>query len=376
MDRNDDMPLGDRARSSSAVAALLGRNREIAGSPSLVTIERKSRNWNEQGIVVRGVKVTPVARSTAHDLLRQKTRRVSREFAESFWAVLYRIADQDPELDTATMHSLRELRACFAQARTADADTPPGLMHRSAPGDDDDPESSLWTGLGLRKVDSPGQHDRVYQATVRMLIRAHLADAWWRDHEDAMPAGFGAYLTLEREASGIRTHAPDHIPGLLQTEDYARHSIRQNFPGLDEPTRERRVELQMMRRQVLRRSDPPAYWAIIGPRALRDRTVPAQVMRRQVEHLLTMANFTNVRVQLVTDPDADRLLPSATTIMRFYEQGYSDLVYQEHDDFGTYHVNGAEVADFQLRYSRLLIKALRPEQTLRTLLEMRARFRS
>ena len=62
-----------------------------------------------------------------------------------------------------------------------------------------------------------------------LLILAERANAvgWWHEYRDAVPDWFDAYLGLEQDAALIRTYAVQFVPGLLQTEDYARAVLGQ-----------------------------------------------------------------------------------------------------------------------------------------------------
>ena len=74
---------------------------------------------------------------------------------------------------------------------------------------------------------------------------------WWHRYRDVLPEWFRAFMSLEEEASLIRAYEPHYIPGLLQTEDYARAVLG---AGLRDPEEvERRVALRMQRQQLLAR---------------------------------------------------------------------------------------------------------------------------
>ncbi|MFG2007396.1 DUF5753 domain-containing protein [Spirillospora sp. NPDC048911] len=363
----------DRDHPFAEVATLLADNRRIADTPTFADIYRVSVRL--EGQVVAGVRVERLPRSTANDLLRLVPQTLKWGQVSSFWAVLFWIADQDDRLDARAMHSLRELRRRFNRSAShSGAASNQGLAA--------DLEEADATGIapavapeGLAEMGlvGPGQHRRRQEATERLLANARRrrATAWWSEYGDIVTEWSGPQLTLEWEASEIRYYGPSRFPDLLQTADYARYVIRQDSPGIDDVTLARRVELLMRRQELLRRSDPPNYLVVIGERALRDRDTPPAIMREQLKHLITMANFQHITVQFVADEEAELLLrPIPMAITRFTEPGYSDLVYLEHHALGIYHTGHDKVSYFALRYNALLVKALLPHVTVGMLLDV------
>src|SRR5262249_56133796 len=92
----------------------------------------------------------------------------------------------------------------------------------------------------------------------RLVARAWDANtpAWWPSYGDVVPAWFDAYLGLEQAASLIRSYEVQFIPGLLQTEQYARAVLRLADDATGERL-ERRLAVRMHRKQILYRPGPP-----------------------------------------------------------------------------------------------------------------------
>jgi transcriptional regulator with XRE-family HTH domain len=109
------------------------------------------------------------------------------------------------------------------------------------------------------------------------------------------------YLDTEQTATVLRTWEPLVIPGLLQTEAYARQVIDGANPGSPEPDIEQRVAARMARQQIWHRTDPlpPMMPVIIGEAALRRPLGGPQVMREQLEHLVAVARQPRVSVQVL-----------------------------------------------------------------------------
>ncbi|MFI9721553.1 helix-turn-helix domain-containing protein [Streptomyces sp. NPDC052396] len=126
------------------------------------------------------------------------------------------------------------------------------------------------------------------------------AKGWWHSYDDVMPEGFDLYIGLEEAALRIDWYEPELVPGLLQTEDYAREIIRAGHQGKDPEEIERRVQLRVNRRISLTRViNPPALAVILGEPVLRHLIGGTTVMARQLAHLADVANLPNVTIQVV-----------------------------------------------------------------------------
>ncbi|MEV5706939.1 helix-turn-helix transcriptional regulator [Actinoallomurus sp. NPDC052274] len=126
---------------------------------------------------------------------------------------------------------------------------------------------------------------------------------WWTDYSDVFR---GSYVALEDDAVTIEEWSPQLIPGLLQTDDYARAVIRASLPG-DEAVVQRRVQARSARRTLLGRTDrtAPTFIAIIDEAALRRPIGGPEVMRSQLRALLDAARRPNVSL---------RVMPYATCV--------------------------------------------------------------
>lgn len=167
------------------------------------------------------------------------------------------------------------------------------------------------------------------------LARQSRQKGWWVGYRDVL--GSGAYVGLETEAGTIRTVETLLIPGLLQTESYARAVIR-GHGATDEETIVRRVEARMLRKQILARPDAPKLWAIIDEAALLKVTPD---LADQLQHLLDVQR-PNLRVQVLSNrlgPHA--AMPGGFTILDFPDDpsvvylessGLNTLFLEEDDD--------------------------------------------
>src|SRR6266699_974602 len=114
-----------------------------------------------------------------------------------------------------------------------------------------------------------GITDEKEREALRALASKANSPGWWHDYSDVLPHWFEAYVGLEEAASQIRAYEVQFVPGLLQTEDYARAVTMLGHDG--EPPRdiERRVRLRMTRQAVLDREDPLHLWVVMDEAVLR-----------------------------------------------------------------------------------------------------------
>jgi transcriptional regulator with XRE-family HTH domain len=131
------------------------------------------------------------------------------------------------------------------------------------------------------------------------LARAARAPSWWSQYRHIASPGFLQFVEYEAAASATSNFEPLLVPGLLQTEEYARAVIQQ-FD--EQPTAERvdaLVKLRMTRQELLERPDPPRLSFILDEAVVRRLVGGRTVMRRQVRHLIQMAKRPNVTIELV-----------------------------------------------------------------------------
>jgi transcriptional regulator with XRE-family HTH domain len=216
-----------------------------------------------------------------------------------------------------------------------------------------------------------GIHDEAGRATLLSLAEQASASAWWQEYADVVPAWFEAYLGLEPGASVIRTYEVQFVPGLLQTEDYARAVIRLAHHDAPDSEIERRVSLRMQRRLLLHRPHPPKLWAVIDEAALRRPIGSAAVMRAQLEHLIEMAELPGVTIEIMPfSAGGHSAAGGPVTILRFPEDEIPDVVYLEQLTSAVYANKTADVDHYRHIMNRLVIEAEAPSATTTILREI------
>ena len=129
-------------------------------------------------------------------------------------------------------------------------------------------EAKIWrieTGqTSLRSLDVEAMC-KIYAAPADLtealmgLAKETKARGWWHAYGDVIPEGFDVYIGLEEAASQLAWYESELVPGLLQTEDYARTLIRADNPGVDEEEISRRVHVRMARQPLIRRATAPLH---------------------------------------------------------------------------------------------------------------------
>lgn len=98
------------------------------------------------------------------------------------------------------------------------------------------------------------------------LARDSRQRGWWSEYQDIFPSNF---VGLESDASLIRSYESELVPGLLQTEDYARAVNRTYHPAASDDEIERRVSARKARQGIFDRPQPPELTCILNEAVIR-----------------------------------------------------------------------------------------------------------
>lgn len=121
---------------------------------------------------------------------------------------------------------------------------------------------------------------------------------WWYPYDDIIDEAFETQLILEDEATLVRTHQPNLVPGLLQTERYAWELIA-NLGDVPLEAVEQRATLRAARRRVLERDDGLRMVVVLDEAALRRPVGAPSVMREQYARLAEAAGSRAITIQVV-----------------------------------------------------------------------------
>jgi transcriptional regulator with XRE-family HTH domain len=213
--------------------------------------------------------------------------------------------------------------------------------------------------LKLYGVDDPGEHERLLA-----LAREANTPGWWHSYGDVLSTWFQNYLDLEQAAELIRTYEIQFVPGLLQTDAYARAVIMLGHGSATAEEIGRRADLRMARKQMLERLEAPRLWAVLDEAVLRRPIGGKGVLREQIESLLEVCAQPGVRLQVIPfESGGHAAAGGAFTILRFPHRDMPDVVYLEHLTSGLYLDKREDVDDYAAAMARLTIEAEPPDRT-------------
>jgi transcriptional regulator with XRE-family HTH domain len=180
--------------------------------------------------------------------------------------------------------------------------------------------------LSLYGVTDSGQRRHLL-----MLAERANNPGWWARYDDVLPDWFETYIGLEQATSLIRTYELQFVPGLFQTEDYARAVTVLGHRAAPAEEIERRVSLRLRRQEILSRAEPvPRVWAVIDESALRRPLGGREVMRTQLQHLIELTDLPQVTLQIMPfDRGGHSAAGGSFAILRFADSDLPDIVYIE-----------------------------------------------
>lgn len=170
------------------------------------------------------------------------------------------------------------------------------------------------------------------------LAEATRTKGWFQPYLSVIPSNFDMYLGLEDDASELWMYQPELIPGLLQTDEYARAIFEIPGPsGLERDRQDvdRRVRLRLQRRHtVLARKTPrpPRVEIVIGEAALRRPIGSEAITAAQLRYLnQTAADLMNVSVRVLPFSAGlhEGLMSGGFIVMRFRDQSLPTRVWSE-----------------------------------------------
>ncbi len=179
-----------------------------------------------------------------------------------------------------------------------------------------------------------------------------------------LPQFFQDFALIEAEAVSRFSYDPLLVPGLLQTERYARALFASRTPPLDDDTIEQHVEARLHRQRLLTRTPITALSFIVGESALLNPIGGREVRQEQLHHLLSCAELRNVEAQVM--PAACGFHPGVDGPMVLLETlEHRHVGYFESQGVGVVVTDAEKVSTFGLRYGKLRSQALNVEESVR-----------
>lgn len=154
---------------------------------------------------------------------------------------------------------------------------------------------------------------------------------WLQEYEGELPEEYQTYISFEAEAGSVRNNEPLFVPGLLQTEEYARALVAGVLPHVSGEEVERRVQARLRRQSAITtRSEPLKLWAILDEAVLRRDVGGREVMAGQLRRLVEASRQPHVTIQVMPyRMGAHPGMHSAFALMDFPDPADPELVYVE-----------------------------------------------
>ncbi|MCO5988645.1 helix-turn-helix domain-containing protein [Actinoallomurus spadix] len=231
-------------------------------------------------------------------------------------------------------------------------------------------ENAQWVRPNIGDVrallDVYGVKDARQHEELLTLAREGRQRGWWQPHSKMLSETYTTYIGLEAEASTLLTYQPLVIPGLLQTEDYARALVENPHDEVSDQVTSDRVAVRMQRQQILTGPSPLSLWAVIDEAAIRRPVGGPEVIHGQLERLAEAARMPSVTLQLIpfsigAHPGVGR---GPFTILQFPDDADRDAAYVDNFAGELYIEEAAEVERFHGAFRHLVGAALSPAATM------------
>nr|WP_051116527.1 helix-turn-helix transcriptional regulator [Amycolatopsis nigrescens] len=217
-----------------------------------------------------------------------------------------------------------------------------------------------------------GITDQVERSQFMDMVKQSNQPGWWHRYNDLTPRWFDDYIGLEEAAVRIQTYELQFVPGLLQTEAYARAISSHGRPDSADDNVERRVALRMRRQKLLARPNSPRLWAVIDESVLHRPIGGTRVLRAQIGHLLELTTMPHISLQIVPLRLSGYSAEGAFTLLRFKEDELPDIVYLEHLSGALYQEKPEEIEIYSRALDRLAVDAETPDRSRQMLAKVRA----
>jgi transcriptional regulator with XRE-family HTH domain len=205
--------------------------------------------------------------------------------------------------------------------------------------------------------------------SIRSLTdEARVAQRWF--NPGVLPRSFRPLIALEESASRHRAWECQHVPSLLQTEDYARAVLETNIDASPDDV-DHRLRHRLHRQSVLDGEDPITLWAILDEDVLHRPVGSVEVMRDQLARLARAARKPHISVQVVPrDVGAHGGMGVGFMILDFPEEADMTAVYLDTVSGGIRSSQPREVQRFDELWAHLRTLALNQSKSVKLISEV------
>ncbi|GHE10979.1 helix-turn-helix domain-containing protein [Streptomyces alanosinicus] len=212
--------------------------------------------------------------------------------------------------------------------------------------------------------------DPLEQAQLRELAQEANQQPWWQSWSGVASKHLQAVVSFEDMAQRIRIYEPLQLPGLVQTESYARAVIAGGSAEVQH--RQALVDLRMERQQRFRSAgEDKKLICVIDEGSLKRRYGTPQVMQQQLEHLIDLASSPRYLIRIAQQDRYD--LPvhiGSTTIWEFSARILPDIAYSEIFDGGLIFQDEEQVDKRKKAFDRLRGASLSPQRSVQRLKDL------
>jgi transcriptional regulator with XRE-family HTH domain len=202
------------------------------------------------------------------------------------------------------------------------------------------------------------------QAELLALSRQSAEQSWLQSFPTELPEPYPTYISFEGEARSLLNYECLFIPGLLQTEDYARAALQRGMPTGTKDEIQRLVQARLARQAVLTRDPPLRLWAIVDEAALHRPVGGRDVMRAQLERLAAVAGLPQITLQAIPyDVGGHPGMAGSFAILQFGEVAASDVVYIESPAGDLFLESETDLSRFAAIFEHLRALALPPDES-------------
>ncbi|WP_406717006.1 helix-turn-helix domain-containing protein [Streptomyces althioticus] len=199
---------------------------------------------------------------------------------------------------------------------------------------------------------------------LKSLAREAKTRGWWQVHGAGVPEWFNIYIGLEQDASTLRQYQCEVLPGLMQTEAYARelHTTGAHMSAEDI---DRAVRVRLERQEMLTRPDAPEAWFVVNEGAVRNVIGDLEVMREQLERILETTELPSVTLQVLPFDSGTYPATGSFTMLGFPAPEDPDLVYRDGITDAVYLEGEHHVREYTRAFDGLRAAALSPQRSAR-----------
>lgn len=189
---------------------------------------------------------------------------------------------------------------------------------------------------------------------------------WWQAYADVISANYAEFLAYESEAVRCLEYQPLLVPGLLQTEAYARAITGPGFAALGPDQVDSLVEVRMRRQGRLGDEETLTLDAVVTEAALRLQVGGAEAMRAQLRHLAEVVSLPNVTFRVIPfEAGENGASTGAFTLFSDGQESDADVAFMESTEATTFRDDALGLRRLNRLFRNLSAAALSEQDTLK-----------